>query len=165
MSQDPTPTRILALDPMTRGFGYVVFEEPFHLAECGFARVKGDKRLGAIAHFERLLADFEPERVVLEDAEAAGSRRHYRVRELIETLTTLARERGLAVSLIPRLAVVACFSSGDTRATKQTIAQELARQFPELRLKLPKPRKPWESKHEPMSIFDALALAVTSVTQ
>src|SRR4029077_18950158 len=100
-----------------------------------------------------------------EDAEALGSRRHHRVRELIEALSVLAGERGLTVSQIARLAVVARFSSEDTRATKQTIAQELTRHFPELRLKLPKPRKPWESKHEHMSIFDALALAVTHVTE
>ncbi|MBW8875205.1 MAG: hypothetical protein JF614_09590 [Acidobacteria bacterium] len=150
---------------MTRGFGYVIFDEPFYLAECGFARVKGDKHLGAIVHFEKLLVDFQPGRVVLEDAEAPGSRRHHRVRELNATLAMLAREKGLAVTLLPRTAVVARFSGGEARATKQTIAQGLARHFPELRLKLPKPRKPWESKRESMSVFDALALAVTSVTE
>lgn len=161
----PHPARILAVDPMTRGFGYVIFEQPFNLAECGFARITEDKRLGAMAHFEKLLTDFAPETVVLEDAKAPGSRRHYRVRELIETLSTLARERGFAVSLIARTAVVARFSSGEARATKQMIAQTLVRHFPELRLKLPKPRKPWQSEDERMSIFDALALAVTHATK
>lgn len=163
MSQHPT--RILALDPMTRGFGYVVFEEPFYLAEFGFARIEGDKHMATMAHFEKLLGDFTLETVVLEDAKAPGSRRHQRVRELIEALTALARERGVAVSLIARTAIVARFSSGEARATKQMIAQVLVRHFPELRLKLPKPRKPWESEHEHMSIFDALALAVTHVTK
>lgn len=161
----PHPARILAVDPMTRGFGYVVFEHPFNLEELGFARIVKEKRLGTIAYFEKLLADFEPGTVVLEDAEAPGSRRHERVRELIETLATLARERGVAVSLIARTAVVARFSSGEARATKQMIAQTLVRHFPELRFKLPKPRKAWESEDERMSLFDALALAVTHVTE
>lgn len=159
------PYRILAVDPMTRGFAYVIFEEPFYLAEFGFARIMEDKKLGAIAYFEKLLADFTPEAVVLEDTKAPGSRRHHRVRELIDALTALARERGIAVSLIARTAVVARFSSGEARATKQMIAETLVRHFPELRLKLPKPRKMWESEHEHMSIFDALALAVTHVTK
>lgn len=159
------PYRILAVDPMTRGFGYAIFEEPFYLAEFGFARITEDKKLGAMAHFEKLLTDFTPEAVVLEDTKARGSRRHHRVRELIEALTALARERGVAVSLIARTAVVARFSSGEARATKQMIAETLVRHFPELRLKLPKPRKMWESEHEHMSIFDALALAVTHVTK
>ncbi len=150
---------------MTRGFGYVIFEHPFNLEEFGFARIVKEKRLGTIAYFEKLLAEFEPGTVVLENAEAPGSRRHCRVRELIETLATLARERGVAVAFVARTAVVARFSSGETRATKQTIAQTLARHFPELRFKLPKPRKAWESKSERMSIFDALALAVTHVTE
>jgi Holliday junction resolvasome RuvABC endonuclease subunit len=159
------PNRILALDPMTRGFGYVIFEEPFYLAEFGFARIKEDKKLGAMAYFEKLLTDFTPEAVVLEDTKAPGSRRHHRVRELIEALTAIARERGVQVFLIARTAVVARFSSGEARATKQMIAETLTRHFPELRLRLPKPRKMWESEHEHMSIFDALALAVTHVTK
>jgi Holliday junction resolvasome RuvABC endonuclease subunit len=150
---------------MTRGFGYVIFEEPFHLVEHGFARIEGDKYMATLAHFEKLLAEFSPETVVLEDAEAPGSRRHNRVRELIEALTTLGREQGVAVSLIARTAVVARFSSGEARATKQMIAQELVRHFPELRFKLPNPRKMWDSEHENMSIFDALALAVTHANQ
>jgi Holliday junction resolvasome RuvABC endonuclease subunit len=150
---------------MTRGFGYVIFEEPFYLAEFGFARIKEDKKLGALAYFEKLLMDFTPEAVVLEDTKAPGSRRHHRVCELIEALTALGRARGVQASLIPRTAVVARFSSGEARATKQMIAETLVRHFPELRLKLPKPRKMWESEHEHMSIFDALALAVTHVTK
>lgn len=150
---------------MTRGFGYVIFEEPFYLRECGFARIEGDKYLATIAHFERLLTEFDPAAVVLEDTEAPGSRRHSRVRDLIKGLTDLGRERGITVALLARTAVVARFSSGEARATKQMIAETLVRHFPELRLKLPKPRKMWESEHEHMSIFDALALAVTYTTQ
>lgn len=156
-----TPARIFALDPMTRGFGYVLFEEPFNLVSWGVARVKGDKHKGAIAQFEQLLTDFEPQVVVLEDAEASGSRRSPRVRELIGTLVTLTRERGIAVHIIARTVVVKCFSTPDKRATKHLIATLLARQFPELAPKLPLPRKPWESEKERMVIFDALALAVT----
>jgi hypothetical protein len=150
---------------MTRGFGYVVFEEPFNLVEHGFARIEGEKHMATMAHCERLLAEFAPAAVVLEDAEAPGSRRHYRVRKLIKALAALGRERGATVALLPRTAVVARFSSGEARATKQRIAHELVRHFPELRLKLPKPRKIYESEHEHMSIFDALALAVTYTNQ
>ena len=150
---------------MTRGFGYVIFEEPFSLADFGFARIKGDKYLATMAHFERLLGEFTPGTVVLEDAEALGSRRHHRVRGLIKGLTDLGRERGLTVALLARTEVIARFSSGEKRATKRMIAETLSRHFPEVRLKLPKPRKIYESEHEHMSIFDALALAVTYTTK
>jgi Holliday junction resolvasome RuvABC endonuclease subunit len=156
-----TPTRIFALDPTHKGFGYAVFELPFRLVEWGLARVAGDKHAGAIARFEKLLSRFRPDAVVLEDAEAPGSRRHYRVRRLIEALLKLARERGIAVNTVARSAVLACFSSADEPATKYSIARRLAEHFPELAPELPPPRKLWQSEDERMSVFDALALAVT----
>ena len=136
-----------------------------NLVGHGFARIEGDKHMATMAHFEKLLSEFQPAAVVLEDAEAPGSRRHYRVRKLVKALAALGGERGVTVSLLPRTAVVSRFSSGEARATKQMIAHELVRHFPELRLKLPKPRKIYESEHEHMSIFDALALAVTYTTK
>lgn len=159
------PTRIIAIDPITKGFGYAIFEQPFHLVAWGVARVEGEKQTGAIAQFEKLLTDFRPDAVVLEDAEAPGSRRRHRVRQLIEALLALARERNLEVHVIPRSKVIERFSSEDTHATKYSIAKRLTIHFPELGEKLPPPRKPWQSEDERMSIFDALALAVTYVTE
>jgi Holliday junction resolvasome RuvABC endonuclease subunit len=156
-----TQTRIFALDPTHKGFGYAVFELPRRLVDWGLARITGDKHADAIASFEKLLDRFRPDALVLEDAEAPGSRRHPRVRRLIDALVTLAGERGIAVFTVARSAVLKCFSSDDKPATKYSIAQRLAKMFPELQSKLPPPRKLWESENERMSIFDALALAVT----
>jgi hypothetical protein len=39
-------------------------------------------------------------------------------------------------------------------------AAEIAASFPEIGWKLPSKRKPWESEHYSMSIFEALAVAV-----
>jgi hypothetical protein len=156
-----TQTRVFALDPTTKGFGYAVFELPFRLVDWGLARIAGDKHTSAIAWFEKLLNRFRPDVVVLEDAEAPGSRRRPRVRKLIEALVKFAKEHGIAVETVARTAVLTCFSSGDEPATKQIIARRLTEQFPELQPKLPAPRKTWESEDERMSIFDALALAVT----
>lgn len=159
-----TPTRIFAIDPTTKGFGYAVFELPFRLVEWGLARIAGEKHAGAVLRFEQLLARFRPDAVVLEDAEAPGSRRQPRVRRLIEALTKLARERGIAVYTLARSAVLKCFSSPEGVATKQSIAKHLAESFPELAGQLPPPRKLWQTEHERMSIFDALSLAVTHAT-
>ncbi|HEX4960617.1 MAG TPA: hypothetical protein VF173_07240 [Thermoanaerobaculia bacterium] len=159
------PTRVIAIDPIAKGFGFVIFEQPFHLVAWGIARVKGDKRAGAIVQFEKLLAEFRPDAVVLEDAAAPGSRRRHRVRDLIKELLTLAGRRNLVVHTFARSAVIERFSSPEKRATKYSIATRLTRDFPELGEKLPPPRKPWDSEHERMSVFDALALAVTYVTE
>lgn len=162
MQQTPTdPTRIFAVDPTTKGFGYAVFETPFHLVDWGLAHVSGEKESGAIARFEELLDQYRPDIVILEDPRAPGSLRRPRVQKLLERLRETARERGIAVHLIPRLAVIECFSSPEKRATKFSITEHLAETFPELAPKMPKRRKVWQSEDERIATFDALALAVT----
>ena len=135
------PTRIFAVDPTTKGFGYAVLETPFRLVDWGLAHVVGEKESGALARFEELLDQFRPDVVVLEDSSAPGSRRRPRVQKLLGKLQETARERGVAVHAIPRLAVIECFSSLDKRATKYSITEHLAETFPELAEKMPKRRK------------------------
>jgi RNase H-fold protein (predicted Holliday junction resolvase) len=160
--ETPTrPTRIIALDPTTKGFGYAILDLPLRLIAWGLAHISGEKRSGAVARFEALLDQFRPDAVVLEDTTAPGSRRYPRMRDLIETLAKTARERGVAVYTVARLAVIACFSSKDERATKAKIAKTLAVAFPELAEKVPKQRKTYQSEDERISIFDAVSLAVT----
>lgn len=156
----PTPIRIFALDPTTKGFGFVVFEMPFRLVEWGLARIAGDKYAGAVARFEMLLDRFRPDAVVLEDAAAPGSRRNPRVRRLIDTLVKVARERGVKVATVARKAMLDHFAPDGERATKHSVARRLTEFFPELAAHLPPPRKPWQTQDERMAIFDALALAV-----
>jgi RNase H-fold protein (predicted Holliday junction resolvase) len=162
MTQTTTrPTRVIAIDPTTKGFGYAILDLPLHLVAWGMAHIEGEKRSGAIARFVSLLDQFRPDAVVLEDTTAPGSRRYPRVRDLLEALAKVARERGLEVHTVSRLAVIACFSSKEERATKHTIAKTLAVAFPELAEKVPKKRKIWQSEDERISVFDALSLAVT----
>jgi hypothetical protein len=162
MSRTPTdPTRIFAVDPTTKGFGYAVFETPFNLVDWGLAHVSGEKESGAVARFEELLDQYRSDIVILEDPAAPGSLRRPRVQKLLERLRGSARERGVAVHLIPRLAVIECFSSPEKRATKFSITENLAATFPELAPKMPKRRKTWQSEDERIATFDALALAVT----
>src|SRR5215510_1841358 len=95
------PTRIFALDPTTKGFGYAVLETPFRLVDWGLAHISGEKESGAVARFEELLDQFRPDIVILEDAAASGSRRRPRVQKLLAKLQETARDRGIAVHAIP----------------------------------------------------------------
>jgi hypothetical protein len=149
---------------MHKGFGYAVLELPLRLVDWGIARVKVEKHAGAVTAFGKLLDRFRPDALVLEDTGAPGSRRHPRVRRLIDALVQLARERGITVFTVARTAVLKWFSTPEERATKLSVAKRLTERFPELLSKLPPARKLWESEHERMSIFDALALAVTHAT-
>jgi len=51
--------------------------------------------------------------------------------------------------------------AGSDATTKQEIAIAIAERFPELAPRLPRFRKPWMSEDYRMSIFDAVALALT----
>lgn len=158
------PTRLFAVDPFSKGIGYAVLDLPSTLAEFGLARVKGDKNSASLAQFEKLIARYHPDAVALEDAEAPGSRRCFRVRKLIGNLVSHARERGLVVHTVPRTTVRECLTTPDGPATKYAIAQWLANCFPELRATLPPRRKLWQAEDERSAIFDALAFAVTATS-
>jgi len=59
------------------------------------------------------------------------------------------------------LAVVYRTFAGTGAGTKYGIATALVRAFPELLVRLPPKRKPWQTEDSRMSIFDAVALGLT----
>lgn len=155
--------RVLALDPATRGCGFAVLEGPERLVDWG---VKGndyrDERQ-LLRVVGKLLDDYAPDAVVLEDCTAASCRRRARARRLIRAISRVAIERRIAVRMFSRDHVRSIFSE-ETEATKYTIATTLATRFPELTLRLPPRRRLWMSEDYRMSIFDAAALGMTSYT-
>jgi hypothetical protein len=152
-------SRILAIDPSTRGFGFVVVEGRMRLVDWGAARVWSDNGKEFVARIECLIQRYGPVTIVLEDRSGSGSTRaRNKVRLLIEYLSQ-ARVRLLS---IPRPTVHAAFR--DTGPTKHQIAVQVAQVFPELEPHLPPKRKPWMSQDERMSFFYAAALVIASVT-
>ncbi len=160
-SEEKSPARILAIDPMTKGFGYALLEMPFHLAAWGRAYVDLDGPAGTVSRLDSLLLEHKPECVVFEDMKAPGSRRRHRVRGLMADLVKCVRARGIPVRTVSRLAVRRRFAPEGEKITKRAIAEMLVKYFPELAAELPRPRKVWESENDRMAIFDALSFAVT----
>jgi Holliday junction resolvasome RuvABC endonuclease subunit len=152
--------RVLAIDPSTRGFGFVVLEGPSCLIDWGVKETKIDKNTRALKLISELIEQYEPSVLILEDYAGKGSRRCRRVAELIEEISKLALRRKVKVRSFSRADVKQAFAeSGAT--TKQEIAIGIAKRFPELSPRLPRFRKPWMSEDYRMSIFDAVALALT----
>jgi len=73
-------------------------------------------------------------------------------------------ELRIGVHTYSRGAVRGVFASAGA-FTKDAIAREIASRFPELHPRVPKPRAIWESEDARMSIFDALAFALTHLAQ
>jgi len=110
----------------------------------------------------RLLAQYEPDLLVMEDCKARGNRRRERARRFIDIAADFAVKQKIPVRRIARKRVLQAFGE---EATKQKIAETLAAHFPELQTHLPKVRKAWMSEDERINIFDAAGLAIAYFRQ
>jgi len=152
--------RVLAVDPTSRGFGFVILEGPEILIDWGVKQIRTRKHRRCLERIEELIERYEPDVIVLEDCAAKRSRRCQRVCTLIQGIRALAACNKVPTRCFSRLRVRQVFSEQDA-STKHEIATAIARQLPELKPHLPPVRKPWMSEDERMAIFDAVALALT----
>jgi hypothetical protein len=153
--------RILAIDPITRGFGFAVLDGPQLLVDWGLRGTKPSPNpmQRSLREIIKLLEVYSPDRVVVEDYLGARSRRGKRGRQLIERIMALAGERRVPTHRISRAGLHRAFAA-DNACTKYTIALATVRRFPELAIRLPPIRKPWMSESTQMGVFDAVALAL-----
>jgi hypothetical protein len=152
--------RVLAIDPHPRGFGYAVFEGPGTLVDWGTKDIRQDKERIALRKIEELVRLYLATVIVVEDCAHRKSRRNPRVRQLAERILAAAREFAVEARAVPLTAVYRTFA-GTGAGTKYGIAKALVRAFPELLVRLPPKRKPWQTEDSRMSIFDAVALGLT----
>lgn len=153
--------RVLAIDPVTKGFGFAVLDGPRFLVDWGLRGTKPRSNPGqrSLREIVKLLETYSPDRLVVEDCLDARSRRGKRSRQLVERIIALASERGTPVRRISRAGLHRAFAS-DHACTKYKIALATVRRFPELAVRLPPVRKPWMSEAAQMGVFDAMALAL-----
>jgi hypothetical protein len=149
-----TVKRVLSIDVRPRKIGYAVFESPTRLLNWGVKLIPSPER--TIFVLSRLLAVAQPSAVVMGDHAAEGRR----VTALLIKKTL--RHRAMPLTLVSDKQIKKLFRDyGAT--TKYEIATALAKSFPELAWQLPHPRRPWETEHWHMPIFDATALGVVHI--
>lgn len=157
--------RVLAIDPMHQGFGYVVLEdEPLQLVDWGQSLCRRRNHGSCLQSLARLIERCSPTALVLESADGATASRQLAMTRFIESISELLDSPGLPVFTYARETVRTLFA-GSSAFTKQQRAELLAVRFPELAPKLPPPRAVWSSEDSRMSIFDALALALTDLNE
>jgi hypothetical protein len=150
--------RILAIALTARGFGYCVMENQVIL-ECGHKEVRGNKNSQSVFKIEKLLKQFLPNVLVLQDINATGCRRAPRIKELHRQVIELAASRKIKISLFSGKMLREVLL-GDANGTKHELAVMLAKKYPaELAAKLPPKRRPWENEDGRMDMFDAVGLA------
>jgi Holliday junction resolvasome RuvABC endonuclease subunit len=151
--------RVLAVDPTSRGFGFVLLEGPSQLIDWGVSHACGDKYTWCLTRITHLIDLYSPEVIVIENSAGSGSRRTARVRQLLREIQALAMNRDIPTRRYSRSELRQAFSKFGAR-TKYQIAKAIVGSFPELASRLPPFRKPWMCEDDRMSIFDALGLAL-----
>jgi len=153
---------VLALDLRHRRFGFAVFQGHKILLEWGqrvYPAVGDTERELAQRRIAKLLDGFVPDLILLKQERWD---RGHRNAHLIQPLTALqdeAQRHRIPIRLIHGSTVRSAFSVFGCD-TKSDIAATLASFYPELLRSVPPQRKPWESEHPRMTIFDAVALGV-----
>lgn len=151
--------RILAIAPTARGFGYSVMENNAML-ECGYKGARGNKNIKVVSKSEKLMKQFMPDVVVLQDVNAKGSRRAPRIKALHRKIVGVAENHKCKVKLFSGIQLRDALLD-DPKGTKHEMAELLAQRFPaELAAKLPPKRRAWENEDGRMDMFDAVGLAV-----
>jgi hypothetical protein len=156
---------VMAIFPNTRGFAYVVFEEPLALVDWGLSDVRGaGKNATAVRRVDRLVTMLGPDVVVLRASTDLQAPRGRRLRKLVGSLEELAKAKGIATVQFPREEVRRTFRYLGT-PTRYAVARSIAKRIPSFDRYLPPIRQFWKGEDRRMGIFDAAALALTFYRQ
>lgn len=159
-----TYTRILAIAPGPRGFGYAVLEGQGTLIDWGIKAVLGEKNKECLEKVEEMIAFYEPHVLVMKDHKAKKPRRSERLQTLSRHILTLAKKKKLPVKVFSRIDLMHTFFPVG-KGTKHALAQIISSLFPEeLSHRLPHKRRAWESESYSMNIFEAVALGIALQT-
>lgn len=157
------PNTALAIFPSVKGFGWMVFDGPLSPAFRGVCTLadkpatSADKNARCLARINAILSEYRPATVVLEAFEGPRTRRHARIQSLCRSIISAAVVDGIPVRIVSRAEIAACL--GDTRPkTRYAVATLVARYLKEIRHRLPKKRRAWDTEPSDMALFNAAAL-------
>ncbi len=149
------------LYPTARGFSFIVFEGPESPYDWGVKKFTGQhKNQRCIDAIKKLIDQYQPYAVILEDTYDTDIHRASRIKKLYFRIAHLAQSERIEVHRFTRAKVKNTFRRSGA-STKYEIAQAVAIHIPAFAHRLPPLRKPWMSEDPRMSLFDAAALGLT----
>lgn len=160
--------RILAINPVAQGFGFVVFEEPHQLLDWGVARCRKRTRTKTgwtfvrsecLQKIGRHLARYQPTLVLMEDCGDPSSKRCHDVRRFLDSILKFSVSKKVPVRTISPDDVRKAFTHAQAN-NKEDVARVIANYFPEL-LPLPRHRGVFAAEDARMSLFASMALVFT----
>lgn len=155
-------TRVLGIDPCTKGFGFAVIEGGTRLLDWGVARVYSRNSEEFLVRINAMIERYRPTLIALEQApeRRGGSRKGDRIASLMR----YSDERGLPCIMSTRRKIRQAIALRPD-ATKHEVAARIAQLFPDLMPLLPMRRRPWDTEDARMNVFDAVGFALHSTTR
>lgn len=153
--------RILAIDPGTKWMG-IAFLDGLNLVYHGVEVIKKGKSpqenlSNARKVILRLIRDFKPNKLVVEEVFLANNRNASLMKVLFKEIKTIAKRKRLRmISFAP--STVKKFICDNGWANKYDVARAVAQQYPELKVYLTQDRAWKERFHQNM--FDAVAVGI-----
>lgn len=149
-SKDYSYRRVLAIHLGSRGFGYAVLESPHIIIDWGSKSIRKGRTRTALAKAARLLDQYSPDVLVVEDTQSKCFSRRKRVAQLLLNLKEVAGEKHILTCVISRLSVRNVFLVFEARTRRET-AGVVADKLPALSPLLRDSRR---------AVFDAAALGI-----
>jgi hypothetical protein len=154
-----TPSRVLALELRHRRIGFAVLEGPGRLLDTGVKRYQYSGHVLAI--LRPIVTIFEPSALALRQANHRTLEHRKSASATVHLVRTECNRQSVGFNRISTHDVRHAF--GDSGTSKEEIAAEVARIFPELQWQLPPTRhkRSWISEGWNMPLFDAVATGLT----
>jgi len=149
---------VLSLYLNTRGVSFALFEGVSAPVDWGIKTLP--KKKDYVEQARLLLHLYKPKVLILQECKGKLARCTKVIARLIDAIAKLAREKRIRVYRYTREEIRSCFAYYGAR-TKDEIAREIAKLFPEFEPYVPPMRGIWCSEAYRMRLFDALALVIT----
>jgi hypothetical protein len=158
----PIPqARILSIDPVSKGFGFVVLEEdPMRLVDWGTSACTRT-RDGIGSSLRVLIQRYRATEFRMPSPSTARVDSRRSALNVVMRYAAIAAKGLCPMRLISAAAVQRTFAPSGA-VTKEEIANILVGLFPELKAKLPPARGVFDSEDARWAIFDAVALALAT---
>lgn len=158
--------RILAIDLRSQRFGFAVLEGHTRLLDSGVKIFSASKGRGDILQkrIHPLLALYLPAAVVVNLGSDAGRSSRVRSAKLLDVIRAEVEVQSAEFIVLTRPDIRRAFRQSGNRS-KDEIAVFVAESFPDIGWKLPRRRKNWEKEHYDMTVFDAISVGLTYLTQ
>jgi len=160
VSTDVIPTKIVALYPFTRGFGYAVMTSAIDLDEFNLYDLKVFDIPKILSTMREIITIHGPITVVLENTNCKFCRKGANAKQVIRGIAAWAKKKGISVAFYSREQIRDVFERWGGK-TKYEIAEVLTRNIDRLEpIMFEKPKYP---SREPNieAVFSAVSIGIT----